>query len=159
MIFVRFVHFFTFIFWYGTLLYFLIQAIVLFHAFPRQQFGEIQNHLFPTYYLIGYLCGAVLILTYLFLHPLKNYEGQDYVKITVLCLMLLFSLGQGLWIGPKVSQLRLDRQQAEQSNDQAKADGLSKEFGKAHGISSLFNLVVILSGTVYLVYWFREISP
>lgn len=160
MVFLRFVHFFTFIFWYGTLLYFtFIQAPVLFKTLPRQLFGEVQSHLFPAYYWISYVCGAILVVTYHLLHPLKNYVPQDCVKITALCLMLLFSLGQGLWIGPKVAALRIERQAAEESKDQAKVDSLSKEFGKAHGISSLFNLVVILSGTVYLVYWFRELKP
>ncbi len=70
--------------------------------------------------------------------------------------MLLFSLGQGLWIGPKVAGLRLERQAAEEAKDQMKAESLSKEFGKAHGISSLFNLIVIISGTVYFVYLTRE---
>ena len=159
MSFLRFIHFFTFVFWYGTLLYFLVQAVVLFNTLPRQQFGEIQNHIFPTYYLIGYICGAILVITYLCLHPLNNYTLQDWVKVTALCLMLLFSLGQGLWIGPKVSQLRVARQQAEAANDQPQVAALTQEFGKAHGISSLLKLVVIVSGTVYLVCWFREISP
>lgn len=156
----RFVHFFIFIFWYGTLLYFtFIQAPVLFKTLPRQLFGEVQSHLFPAYYLISYICGSVLVVTFHLLHPLKNYVPQDCVKITALCLMLLFSLGQGLWIGPQVAALRVERQAVEDSKDQAKVDVLSKEFEKAHGISSLFNLMVILSGTVYLVYWFRELNP
>ena len=70
--------------------------------------------------------------------------------------MLLFSLAQGLWIGPKVAQLRMERQVAEEAKDQTKVDGLSKEFGKAHGISSLFNLIVILAGTVYFVYLIKD---
>lgn len=160
MAFLRFTHFFTFIFWYGTLLYFtFIQAPILFKTLPRQLFGEVQSHLFPAYYWISYICGSLLVVTYHLLHPLKNYISQDCVKMTALCLMLLFSLGQGLWIGPKVAALRVERQAAEDSKDQAKMESLSKEFRKAHGISSLFNLVVILSGTVYLVYWFRELNP
>lgn len=160
MVFLRFIHFFTFTFWYGTLLYFtFIQAPVLFKSLPRALFGEVQSHLFPAYYLISYACGTLLVVTYHWLHPLKNYAPQDCVKITALCLMLLFSLGQGLWIGPRVAQLRVERQAAETAQDTAKSEALGKEFGKAHGISSLFNLIVILSGTVYLVYWFKEMNP
>jgi hypothetical protein len=156
----RFVHLFTFTFWYGTLLYFtFIQAPILFKTLSRPLFGEVQSHLFPAYYLISYICGTLLVVTFHLLHPLKDYVPQDCVKITLLYLMLLFSLGQGLWIGPKVSQLRIERQAAEEAKDQPKVDSLSREFGKAHGISSLFNLVVIISGTVYLFYWFREMNP
>jgi Domain of unknown function (DUF4149) len=158
--FLRFIHLFTFVFWYGALLYFtFIQAPVLFKSLPRDLFGLVQSKLFPAYYLINYICGALLVVTYHLLHPLKNYVSQDCVKITSLCLMLLFSLGQGIWIGPKVGQLRVEREAAEQAGDQAKADELTKEFGKAHGISSLFNLIVIIAGTVYLVYLFREMNP
>jgi hypothetical protein len=157
MVFLRFVHLFTFTFWYGTLLYFtFIQAPVLFKTLSRPLFGEVQSHLFPAYYLISYICGTLLVITYHLLHPLKNYVPQDCVKITALCLMLLFSLVQGLWIGPKVSQIRIERQAAEEAKDQPKADALSERFGKAHGISSLLNLVVIISGTVYFFYLFRD---
>jgi hypothetical protein len=167
MVFLRFVHFFSFIFWYGTLLYFtLIQAPLLFKGLARPLFGEVQNKLFPAYYLIGYLCGGILLVTYHLLHPLKDYVPQDCVKVTALSFMLLFTLGQGLWIGPKVSSLRLERQAAEEAaqksgsaEDKAKAEGLAKAFGKSHGIASLFNLIVIIAGTVYLVYWFRELNP
>src|SRR5258708_29577627 len=123
---VRFVHFFTFIFWYGTLLYFtFIQAPVLFKNLPRELFGQVQSSLFPAYYWISYACGVLLVVTYNLLHPLKNYVPQDCVKITALCLMLLFSLGQGLWIGPKVGALRVERQNAEAAKDQPKVDALS----------------------------------
>lgn len=156
----RFAHLFTFSFWYGTLLYFtFLQAPILFKTLPREMFGLVQSKLFPAYYLLSYLCGAVLVVTFHLLHPLKNYASQDCVKITALCLMLLFSLGQGLWIGPKVGQLRVERQAAEEAKDTAKAETLRGEFGRAHGISSLFNLIVIISGTVYLFYWFRELYP
>ena len=111
MSFLRFAHFFTFIFWYGTLLYFtFIQAPVLFKGLARPLFGEVQSHLFPAYYLISYICGTILVVSYHLLHPLKNYVSQDCVKITALCLMLLFSLGQGLWIGPQVGRLAVERQ-------------------------------------------------
>ncbi|HEY5039321.1 MAG TPA: DUF4149 domain-containing protein, partial [bacterium] len=114
MAFLRFVHLFAFIFWYGTILYFtFIQAPVLFKSLPRELFGLVQSKLFPAYYLISYVCGTVLVVTYHLLHPLKNYVTQDCVKITALCLMLLFSLGQGLWIGPRVAAIRVERQAAE----------------------------------------------
>ena len=160
MPFLRFIHLFAFTFWYGTLLYFtLIQAPLLFKALPRPLFGEVQSHLFPAYYLISYLCGALLVVTYHLLHPLKNYVGQDCVKITALCLMLLLSLGQGLWIGPQVARLRVERQAAEDAKDATQTELLAKEFGRAHGISSLLNLAVIVSGTVYFVYLFKDFTP
>ena len=160
MAFLRFAHLFTFAFWYGTLLYFtFLQAPILFKTLPREMFGLVQSKLFPAYYLLSYLCGTILIVTFHLLHPLKNYVPQDCVKMTALCLMLLFSLGQGLWIGPKVSQLRIARQAAGESKDQPQVEKLRVEFGKAHGISSLFNLIVIIAGTVYLIYFFRELYP
>lgn len=156
----RFIHFFVFIFWYGALLYFtFIQAPVLFKTLPRDLFGLVQSKLFPAYYIISYVCGTLLVVSYHLLHPLKNYVPQDCVKITALCLMLLFSLGQGIWIGPRVGQLMAQRQAAERAKDQPQVEALTKRFGMAHGISSLFNLVVIIAGTVYLVYLFKEWQP
>jgi hypothetical protein len=155
----RFINFFAFIFWYGTMLFFtFIQAPVLFKSLPRELFGQVQSFLFPSYYWIGYVCGLLLIVTYHFLHPLKDYVPQDCVKITALYLMLLFSLGQGFWIGPQVAAIRVERLAAEEAKDQPKVEALSREFAKAHGISSLFNLIVIIAGTVYLVYLFKEFN-
>ena len=160
MPFLRFIHLFAFVFWYGALLYFtFIQAPILFKTLPRDLFGLVQSKLFPAYYIISYFCGTLLVVTYNLLHPLKNYVPQDCVKITALCLMLLFSLGQGLWIGPQVGQLRVQREAAEQAKDQVQVDILTKAFGKAHGISSLLNLIVIIAGMVYFVYLFREMNP
>jgi len=157
---VRFIHFFVFIFWYGTLLYFtFVQAPVLFKTLPLRQFGEVQSRLFPVYYWIAYVCGTLLVATFPFLHPLKNASGREFVRMAALCLMLLVSLGQGFWAGPQASRLRLERQAAEDSGDAAQATLLSKAFGKAHGISSLMNLVVIIAGTVYWFYGFREVDP
>lgn len=155
----RSIHLFVFTFWYGTLLYFLLQAVILFKSLPRDQFGLMQSKIFPTYYLISYACGTILVVTYHLLHPLKNYVPQDCVKITVLCLMLLFSMVQGFWIGPKVAQLRVEREAAEQTKDQPQIEALTRQFGKVHGLSSLVNLLVIVSGTVYFVYLAREINP
>ena len=154
MVFLRFLHLFTFVFWYGTLLYFtFIQAPVLFKTLPRDLFGLVQSKLFPPFYIISYICGTVLIVSYHFLNPNKPNNPQDCVKITALYLMLLLSLAQGMWIGPKTAKLRLDRIAAEDSKDTAKVEALKGEFGKAHGISSLINLLVILSGLVYLIYY------
>ncbi|HVM33531.1 MAG TPA: DUF4149 domain-containing protein [bacterium] len=156
----RFIHFFAFVFWYGILVYFtFIQAPLLFKTLPRDLFGLVQSKLFPAYYILNYVCGTALVVTYHLIHPLKNYVPQDCVKITALCLMLLFSLGQGLWIGPKVGELRVQREAAEQAKDQPQVEALTRAFGKAHGISLLFNFVVVAAGTLYLVYLFKEWNP
>jgi hypothetical protein len=159
MAFLKSVNFFAFVFWYGTLLYFtFIQAPLLFKRLPRELFGQVQSVLFPAYYWISYICGTLLVVTYHLTHPLTNYAPEDCVKISALYLMLLFSLVQGLWIGPKVAALRIKRLEAEKAQNQPQINALGKEFGKAHGISSFFNLVVIISGTVYLVYLYRELN-
>ena len=157
MAFLRFLHLFTFVFWYGTLLYFtFVQAPILHKNLTREMFGLVQSKLFPAYYLISYICGTTLVVTYHLLHPLKDYVSQDCVKITALCLMLVFSLLQGLWIGPQVAGLRLERLAAEEAKNTAKKEALAQKFRKAHGISSLMNLLTILSGLVYLIYLAQE---
>jgi putative copper export protein len=147
----RFIHQLTFTFWFGTILYFtFIQAPLLFKALPRETFGLVQSKLFPTYYLIGYLCGGLLLVLFPILHPMKSWGSHDGWKFTALLFMLVLALAQGLWIGPKVAQLRVERQAAEQVKDSTKVAALSQEFGKAHGISSLLNLLMILCGGTYL---------
>jgi len=156
MTFLRFFHLLTFTFWYGSILYFtFVQAPLLFKALPRETFGLVQSKLFPAYYLIGYVCGTLLVILYPILHPMKGWGSSDGTKFTALCLMLVLSLAQGLWIGPKVAQLRVERQAAEQAKDPAKVAALSQEFGKAHGISSLLNLLVVLCGGTFLFFFLK----
>ncbi len=164
----KILHSFVFTFWYGTMLYLtFIQAPLLFKTLPRQLFGEVQSHLFPAYYWISYLCGALLVITFHLLHPLKNYLPEDCVKITLLCLMLAFSLVQGLWIGPKTGRLRLEIQALRQETSQTpgpspepgKLEELTGAFGKAHMVSSLVNLFVIIGGTWYFILLIKEAGP
>jgi hypothetical protein len=58
-----------------------------------------------------------------------------------------------------VGRLGIERRAAQDGKDQAKSDVLSREFRKAHGVSSFFNLAVVLSGTLYLFYWLKETNP
>lgn len=163
--FLRILHLFVFMFWYGTLLYFtFIQAPLLFKTLSRQLFGEVQSRLFPVYYWINYTCGAFLVITFHLLHPLSHYAPMDCVKITVLCLMLLFSLVQGFWIGPRTGRIRLEiqvlRQEFSQTSgntpDPGKLGELTRAFGWAHMVSSLVNLFVIIGGTYYFFLLIRE---
>ncbi len=159
MAYLRILHLFVFTFWYGTMLYFtFVQAPLLFKTLSHQLFGEVQSRLFPIYYWISYLCGAFLVLTFHLLHPLSHYAPMDCAKITVLCLMLLFSLAQGLWIGPRTGRLRLEIQVLRQESSQApgKLAELTRSFGLAHLASSLFNLGVVIGGTFYFFLLIRE---
>jgi hypothetical protein len=153
----RALHLLAFTFWFGTVLYVtFVSAPVLFKGLPREQFGEVQSRLFPSYYVLGYACGAFLLATF---PSLKGAGPSVGWKAAALAGMLLFTLLQGLWAGPRVSRLRIERLAMERSGDTARVEALRGAFGKAHAVSSLMNLVVVLGGMTYLVLLSREWKP
>ena len=156
----RVLHLLVFTFWFGAVLYFtFVMAPVLFKGLPRDQFGFVQSKLFPSYYVIGYACGFLLLLSYPLVRAAGPWTGTDSLKAGALAAMLAFSLIQGLWAGPRVGRLRVERLEAEAAKDTVKVDALKSAFGKAHGVSSLMNLFVVIGGVVYLVTLAKEWKP
>jgi hypothetical protein len=156
----RVLHLLVFTFWLGAILYFtFVAAPVLFKGLPRDQFGFVQSKLFPSYYVIGYTCGVLLLLSYPLIRAAGPWTGADTLKAGALVAMLAFSLLQGLWAGPRVGRLRIERLEAEAAKDQARVEALKPAFGKAHGVSSLANLFVVIGGVVYLVMIAKEWRP
>lgn len=117
------VHLFAFAMWFGTLIYVtFISGVIMFKNMTRTDFSNLQAKLFPAYFLIGDMCGFVLLVTYFFLHPFNRERFFDYnnhkeevVKISTLIAMLVINFFEGAVVGPWCTGLMFKRMRAGKS--------------------------------------------
>ena len=129
----------------GTTIYTTFFAgILMFKNLPRQTFGKLQSHLFPAYFSI---IAATLFIqaATLALSP----AGLAKPQAISLGVGLLSTLANLLWAEPAATESMFKRYALENapaaSRDEAAISGLKKEFGKLHGLSSLFNLAALIA--------------
>jgi hypothetical protein len=91
---VRYVQKLALMFWLGEMLFFVvIYAPRVFKVLPRAQAAQLQDAIFPPYYLAGILCSALLVVTQLVFfrfEDVKSFLGWRFV------LPLLLIIGAGL---------------------------------------------------------------
>ena len=123
----------------------------MFKQLPRQTFRDVQEVLFPAYFRLSLLCISLLAV----LAPLS------FATVSPLQWKLLYgSLGATLlnllWLEPATTAVMKERALLEKTSPsmaagaypegkEAKLKSLGKDFGKFHGLSSLFNLSAIIT--------------
>ncbi|MCH8209396.1 MAG: DUF4149 domain-containing protein [Nitrospinae bacterium] len=138
-----FIHLLSLVVWIGSIVFFsFVAAPGIFKTLEREKAGELVGVIFPKYYFIGYVCGALALVT------LLVGSGQvDLIKLVLLLLMLACTLVAGLVIRPRARDLKA-RMKAEPEN----GEFLQKKFKSLHSFSVQFNASVLLMGLVLL--WF-----
>ncbi|EMG46076.1 hypothetical protein SBY92_001204 [Candida maltosa Xu316] len=133
----------------GSAFYSFIVSPLVFKKLPREEFSNLQNKVFPTYFQGQIIAPVILALT----QPLA------FCPFT-LGVLGISSIGGALnyfWLLPVCQKIKEQRNQLVADKADVGADGepteefktLSKQFGKYHGISTLVNMVSILSLAVY----------
>ncbi|MCH7623826.1 MAG: DUF4149 domain-containing protein, partial [Nitrospinae bacterium] len=63
---INFVHLLSLVCWLGAIIFFsFFTAPAVFKTLDRPTAGELVGVIFPRYYFLGYLCSALLLITYL----------------------------------------------------------------------------------------------
>lgn len=141
--FLSFIHLLSLVVWIGSIVFFsFVAAPGIFKTLEREKAGELVGVIFPKYYFIGYLCGALALITLL-----AGSGKADLLKLVLLILMLGCTLVAGLAIGPPARKLKV-KMKAEPENREA----LQKKFKSLHSVSVQLNASVLLMGLVLL--WF-----
>ncbi|UJR11427.1 hypothetical protein I4U23_015607 [Adineta vaga] len=125
-----------------TLWHSFIGGPVAFKVLPRQQFGLLQSKLFPIYFLSQSVLNGICLIT------TSNRNSR-----TIFLIGIVGGLMNLIIVGPWTSKVMQERHKVEREegktynepgiSDRMKA--LNKQFGIAHGCSSLINMVVVLS--------------
>lgn len=140
-------HLLTYSFSFGaTVFHSYVSSPVAFKVLPKDQFGKLQNHLFPSYFLGQAISPVIIGLTAPF--------ALSTAALVTLGLSSLGGLANYFWLLPwthNVKSKRLALQETigegfEENEDYKK---LTKEFGRSHGLSLLFNLITAIGLASY----------
>lgn len=140
--------------WIGTIIFFsFVVAPSIFGALPSSDAGRVIGTIFPTYYRLGYICGAVLLVTSVVLRASAAARGWWTVNSLLAALMLSVTVYAGAVIQPRASALR------PQIHDSAAAPEAKREFDSLHRIAVGLNSVALLCGCVVSYITARTLQP
>lgn len=148
----RFLYLLSLIFWLGSIFFFsFIAARSAFKILPREMAGDLVADIFPKYYLVAYVCGAVALLTTI-INWVAGYttSGAVYaLRIALLFIMLGLSVYAGTIITPHAHELRIEMRTL--SSDVPKYNEVQRKFSSLHKRSAIINSVIFLLGFVIVI--------
>jgi uncharacterized membrane protein len=140
--------------WLGETIFFsFVVAPTLFGSLPTEQAGAAVGLIFPGYYLLGYACGVVVVLTAAGLRSRLRPAGGRWLGAALVAGgSLLACLYAGLMIQPRASALR------PQLHDPQSAPSVREEFDALHRRAVQLNGAVLLGGLVIAGLLAAELS-
>ena len=132
----NFIYLLSLVCWRGSIIFFSIfVAPVVFKTLDREKAGEIVGIIFPRYYKLGYVCGALILLSFLM-------TGEVGLKWCAWGIMVLGSGFAGLVINPKA---KIIKEQLKSLPEDEKLT-LEAKFKTLHSLSVKLNALVLFSG-------------
>ncbi|HLF86676.1 MAG TPA: DUF4149 domain-containing protein [Nitrospiria bacterium] len=153
IIIIRFLHLLSLVVWIGGMIFFsFIGAPSIFKVLPRDKAGDLVGDIFPKYWMMGYVCSAIALLTILILSFQE--QGYNLAKITILALMSGLNLYSGMVVGAKAREVKARIRSA---GDTKEAETLKYEFNRVHRRSTILNSIILILGLV--VIFITSASP
>jgi uncharacterized membrane protein len=130
--------------WLGETVFFgAVVAPALFGGLGAEQAGSAVSLIFPGYYTIGYVCGALLVLTALALWQRSRPAGGLWLAAALVAgLVLGACLFAGLDVLPEADALR------SQLHDPAAAASVKTQFDALHRLAVQLNGAVLVGNLV-----------
>lgn len=143
---INFIYLLSLVCWIGSIIFFsFFVAPVVFKSLEREKAGEVVGIIFPRYYMIGYVCGTLVLLA-LVLH------GQAGLKWCAWGIMMAGTACAGLIVNPKARTLK---EQLKEASDTEKPD-LEARFKTMHSLSVKLNAAVLFAGLWLL--WLTSVT-
>ncbi len=143
----KFLYLLAIVVWVGMLLFFsFIAAPAIFRTLPRDTAGDVVGVIFPKYWLIGYLCAIVSVISLVVIFLAEG--GVSYMHFILLFLMAGLVFYTGLFPAKRAGDIK--ERLKDTDNELLRAE-LEREFKKAHGESSVMNMVLIGLGIVVIL--------
>jgi len=147
----KFLYILSICFWIGSIFFFsFFAAPSIFKVLPRETAGNVVSDIFPKYYLIAYVCGAVAIIATLTLRFMYNHlSGIMFgLRVGILLVMLGLAVYAGTVIRPKAHEARTQmRSVTEESPNYPE---IHDKFRSLHRQSAIMNSAVFLLGIAIL---------
>lgn len=149
----KFLYILSISFWTGSIFFFsFFAAPSIFKVLPRELAGNVVSDIFPKYYMVGYVSGAVALISSILLWLVYNHrDGLMFaLRMGALSVMLALALYAGQVIRPRAVEARTEmRSLVETSPNYPKAH---EEFRRLHKQSAIINSVVFLMGIAILFF-------
>lgn len=134
--------------WIGGHVFFsFLMGPRVFAAFSRPEAGRIVAAIFPVYFAVGYVCGAIVLAVSVWQHRQAWLGG--WVAPVLAGAALALTLTGGLWLQPKLHDLRTQIYAG--AEPLPAGHPVRKDFGKWHGVSLLINGLVMVAGIALIV--------
>lgn len=148
----RSLYFLSLIFWLGSIFFFsFIASRSAFKILPRELAGDLVADIFPKYYLMAYVCGAVALLSTM-INWVAGYttSGVAYaLRIAILFIMLGLSVYAGAIVTPNAHELRVELRTL--SKDTPGYNEVQRNFSSLHKRSAIINSVIFLLGVAIVI--------
>lgn len=138
MIAVLFLYLLSLVCWLGAMVFFIPVTQTAFTALPKTEAGKFLAVLFPRYYLLGYICGAIAVGFAIFLCATRVPRGWWAIAAFSLVVALGMTLYAGAVVRPRVDAIRTVTE--EPNPDPARR----AEFDRLHHLSVMLNGGVML---------------
>jgi hypothetical protein len=127
--------------WLGQVVFFsFVVAPEVFGGLPVEQAGAVVGLLFPAYYAIGHLCGAILVGCALLLRRWSRPGGGLWlVAAGIAGVALVASLYAGLAVQPRASELRPQLHRADTPAS------VQEEFDDLHALAVELNVGILVA--------------
>ena len=143
---IRFLHLLSLVVWIGGMIFFsFIAAPSIFKILPRDKVGDMVGDIFPKYWMMGYICSAVALVTVIILSFQR--EGLSGFRIGLLAVMGILTFCSGLAVGSKA---RMVKARIRSSGDTKEAEELKSEFNRLHRRSTILNSIILVLGLIVI---------
>ena len=135
---INFIYLLSLVCWVGSIIFFsFFVAPVVFKTLEREKAGELVGIIFPRYYMIGYVCGVLVLVTLLLTGP-----ETVGLKWCAWGIMMLGTVCAGLAVNPKA---RILKEKLKDAPETEKPD-LEARFKTLHSLSVKLNATVLFAG-------------
>ena len=135
---INFIYLLSLVCWVGSIIFFsFFVAPVVFKTLEREKAGELVGIIFPRYYMIGYVCGVLVLVTLLLTGP-----ETVGLKWCAWGIMMLGTASAGLGVNPRAKTLK---EKLKDASETEKPD-LEVRFKTLHSLSVKLNAAVLFAG-------------
>jgi len=133
--------------WIGGIVFFsFFTTPTLFINLPRDMASQVVTVMFPRYYMLGYVCGGVMLVSTLIEAILVR--QLPLIRIVLIALMLGGSIYAGVVIRPQAHNLKIEMKALEEGSERYQT--VKSRFDGMHRLSVSLNVAVLVLGLVLL---------
>ena len=143
----KFLYLLSVVLWVGMLVFFsFIAAPAIFATLPKRTAGEVVGAIFPKYWLIGYICAVVGLISLVVIFITEG--AVSYLLFVALFVMTGLVFYTGLIPAKRARDIKA--RMADTDNEHLRAE-LDREFKRAHRESSILNMATIGLGLLVVL--------